>query len=252
MFFRCPGRQQSRMPPAGLRARPLPALGSGWDRRPARRSLGRSPAVGADRRVRARPEPGHARARELARGGFEVPALDPLDRIHDHGPAALEVFRGQGLLAVLLQAGRAADAEDVLAHAAPDPVLRIPEGEEPRLEAKRFAFVVEAVFARQVVERQLHIVKLRAEVHLIGEAHRLAGARLVVDDLHLTIAHVVDAVDLADDLDPVELEMKPLLDRERAEASYELHARDRPDVVAQHGANLLLLALAVEDALHSR
>src|SRR2546427_11119521 len=133
------------MPPGVRGARRLPARGSGGPRRPAGRSGGGPPAVGADRRVRARPEPGHARARELARGGFEVPGLDPLDRIHDHGPAALEVFRGQGLLAVLLQAGRAADAEDVLAHAAPDPVLRIPEREEPRLEAKRFAFVVEAV-----------------------------------------------------------------------------------------------------------
>src|SRR5947207_5548043 len=46
--------------------------------------------------------------------------------------------------------------------------------------------------------------------------------------------------------------MKPLLDRERAQAANELHPRDRADVVAQHGANLLLLAFAVEDALHSR
>src|SRR2546422_1554625 len=174
MFSRGRARQKKRIPPGALRAGPLPARGSGWARRPAGPSLGRSPAVGADRRVRARSEPGHARARELARGGFEMSGLDPLDRTHDHGPAALEVLRTQGFLAVLLEARRAADAEDVLAHAAPDPVLGIPEREEPRLEAKRLAFVVEAVFARQVVERQLHIVKLRAEVHLIGEAHRLA------------------------------------------------------------------------------
>ena len=122
----------------------------------------------------ARSESRHAGAWELPRPGFEVPGLDPLDRRHHHGAAAIEVILRQRPFAVLLQAGRPADAEYVLAHASPDPVLRIPEREKPRLEPERLPFVVETVLAGEVVQRQLHVMKLGPEVHLVCEAHRLA------------------------------------------------------------------------------
>ena len=44
--------------------------------------------------------------------------------------------------------------------------------------------------------------------------------------------------------------MEPLFDSKRADAADELHAGDRADVIAQNRAHLLLLALAVEYALH--
>ena len=126
--------------------------------------------------------------------------FDALDRPDDHGAAALEIFVGEGLLAIFLESRRPADAEDVLPHAAPNPVLRVPEREESRLKAERVAVLIDSVLARKVVEGELHVMQVRPEVHLVGEAHRLAGAGLVIDDLDLAVADVIDTVDLAHDL----------------------------------------------------
>src|SRR6266446_3505261 len=167
------------------------------------------------------------------------------------GPAALEVGRLKHLLPIFLETRRAADGEDVLSHRAPDPVLRVPEGQEPRLESERLTLVVESVLAREVVERELHVVHVGAEVHLVRPPHRLARASLVVDDLDLAIADVVDSVDLADDLRPVQLQVEALLERERPEAADVLHAGHEADVVAEERPHLLLLALAVEHSFHS-
>src|SRR3989442_10125889 len=104
--------------------------------------------------MRARAEPRHARARELPRRWLEMPCLDSLDRRDDDGAAALEVFFGQRLLAIFLETRGPADAEDVLPHAAPDPVLRVPERKESRLKAERVALLVDAVLAGEVVEGQ--------------------------------------------------------------------------------------------------
>src|SRR2546428_13081555 len=101
-----------------------------------------------------------------------MPRLDALDRGRDHGAAALQVVLGQRLLAVLLQPGRPADAEDVLSHAAPYPALRVPERQEPGLEAEGFALLVKTVLAREEVERQLHSIHLRPDVHRVAEGHR--------------------------------------------------------------------------------
>src|SRR5438132_349706 len=212
---------------AARRARPPPARHSGLGRRLESRSFRWRSAVGANRRVGTAAEPRYACARELTWRGLEVTSLDALDRSRDDGAAALQVVLGQRLLAIFLQPGRPPDAEDVLSHPAPHPVFRVPEGKEPRLEAKWFALLVKAVLAREVVERELHVVQLGPKVHLVREAHGLAGTGLVVDDLDLAVAHVVDPVDLADDLGAVDLQPKSLLDRERAHAADELHAGDR-------------------------
>src|SRR5216684_555710 len=214
-----------------LHARPQSARGSApsW----VRRSFWRGPSVWADRRVRARAKARDAGTRKVAGRGLEVAAVE-------------------NLLAVLLETRGAAHREDVLAHRAPDPVLRIPEGQESRLKAERLALVVEAVLAGQVVKGELHVVKLGPEVCLVSPAHRLARARLVVDDLDLAVADVVDAVDLADDLGAVELQMEAPLERERPQAAHRLHAGDETDVIPEERPNLLLLALAVERSLHAR
>src|ERR1700680_5148580 len=116
--------------------------------------------------------------------------LDTGDRAHDDVAAALEIPCIEHLLAVLLEAGRPADSEDVLAHRAPNPILRIPERQESRLEAKRFALVVEAVLAGEVVQGKLHVVELGAEVSLVSPTHRFPRSGLVVDDLDLAVADV--------------------------------------------------------------
>src|SRR5712692_7523978 len=100
-------------------------------------SFGWCASVRAHRGVRTTAEARDARPGKVSWRWFEVPRFDPRDCLNDDGPAALEVLRGQRFLAVLLQPGRPADAEDVLAHAAPHPVLRIPKRKESRLKAKR-------------------------------------------------------------------------------------------------------------------
>src|SRR5690242_307960 len=86
----------------------------------------------------------HARPGKVAWCGFEPPCLDARDRGHDGRPAALEVLIAEQSLAVLLQAGGLADAEDDLADRAPHPFFRVPQRKEPGLESKRIAVVVEA------------------------------------------------------------------------------------------------------------
>jgi len=127
-------------------------------------------------------------------------ALDAFDGAHHHGAAPLEILLRQQPLAILLQAGRLPHAEDHLTDRPPHPLLRVPEGEEARLQPKGLALVVEAEPARDVVERELDVIQLRAEIRLVGPAHGFAAAGLVVDHLDLSVADVVDAVDLADDL----------------------------------------------------
>ena len=178
--------------------------------------------------MRACPEAGHAGAGDLAWRGLEVPGLDALDRVDHDSPASLEVFSGQRLFPILLQTRRPADGEDVLPHAAPDPVLRVPQRQETGLKSERVALVVDSVLAREVVQRQLDVVQLRTEIHLIRDPHVLARAGLVVDDLDLAVADIVDAVDLAYDLDSVQLEVESLLDGQGAQAADELHSRDGP------------------------
>src|SRR5438874_5255660 len=134
------------------------------------RSFRRCSTVGADRCMRTAAEPRDACARQLTRRRLEMPALDALDRIDHDAAAALQVVGRERLLAVLLQPGRVADAEDVLAHPTPHPVLWIPEGQEARLKRERLALVVHAFLAGQVVERELHVMELRAEVHVVCEA----------------------------------------------------------------------------------
>ena len=178
--------------------------------------------------------------------------FDPIDRVQHDVATALEIAGLQHLLAVLLEAGRPADGEDVLPHRPPDPVLRVPQRKESRLEAERFALVVEAVLACQVVKGELDVVQVLAEVRLVRPAHRLARAGLVIDDLNLAVADVVDAVDLADDVGSVELKMEAPLQRQRPQSADRLHPRDEADVVAEQRAHLLLLAPAVERPFHAR
>src|SRR5712691_3961756 len=163
--------------------------------------------------------------------------FDAIDRLQHDVAAALEVGRFENLLAVLLETRRAPHGEDVLAHRAPDPIFGIPERQESGSEAERLALVVETVLAGQVVERELHVIHVWTEVHLVSPPHRLARARLVIDDLDLAIADIVDAVDLAHDLGPVELQMEALLERERAQAADVLHAGHEADVVAEQRAH---------------
>src|SRR5205814_3546875 len=138
-----------------------------------------------DGRVRTVGVPAHARPRQVARRRLEPARLDARDRGHDRRAAALEILIAEQSLAVLLQAGGLAHAEDDLADRAPHPFLRVPERQEPRFESKRVALVVEAEAARHVVEGELHVVQLGPEVGLVRPAHALAGAGLVVDDLDL-------------------------------------------------------------------
>src|SRR3981189_1878897 len=102
--------------------------------------------------MRAASEASHAGARALGRLGLEGARLDAVDRVDDDGSTALQVLFRQELLAIFLEARGAADAEDVLPHAAPHPILRVIEGEIPRREAERLALLVEALPARDVVE----------------------------------------------------------------------------------------------------
>src|SRR3982074_1274224 len=101
--------------------------------------------------MRARGEAAHAGAGEVARRGLEVPALDAGDRLHDDFPAALEVAIREHPLAIFLEPRRLPDAEDPLADRPPHPFLRIPERKEAGLVAQRFALVVEAEPACEVV-----------------------------------------------------------------------------------------------------
>src|SRR5487761_175052 len=212
---------------------------------------GRAP-VRADGGVRAAAEAGHTGAGELARPGLEMAALDSRNRMHDHSAAALEILWCQHLLAILLEPRGLPDAEDVLSHVSPDPILRVPERQKSRLKPQRFALVVNPVPACEVIEGELHVRHLRAEVLLVCVFHRLARTRLVVDDLDLAVAHVIDPVDLADDLHAIELEVESPLDVERSQAPDHLQARDELDVVAEHCSDLHLLALAVEHPFHAR
>src|SRR5487761_1345055 len=129
----CRDRRRSGMRQPGRHGPPPSALRSG--------SFGGCPSVRADGCVRAAAESSHAGACEIARSRLEVAALDPRDRLHDDGTAALEVLGAERLLSIFLEARRLADGEDILAHVPPDPVLRVPEGEESRLKAEGFAFV---------------------------------------------------------------------------------------------------------------
>src|SRR5438132_11423749 len=83
--------------------------------------------------MRARAETRHARTGELAGRGLKVSFFDALDRPDDHGAAALEIFVGEGLLAIFLESRRPDDAEDVLPHTAPNQVLRVSVSVELRL-----------------------------------------------------------------------------------------------------------------------
>src|SRR5712692_4098301 len=222
--------------------------------RPVRwqRSFGRSPAKRADRRMWAVREATDACAGEVARRGFEVPSLDARDRIDDDRAAAFEVVAAQGLLAVLLEASRLPDAEDHLANRAPDPLLRVPDRKEPRLESERMSVVVETEAASKVVEGELNVVQRRPEVGLIGIPHRLTSSGLVVDDLDLAVTDIVDAVDFPDDLRSVQLEMEAAFQSQRAQPSNALQASREADVVAEQIPHLAFFALAIEHALHAR
>ena len=68
----------------------------------------------------------------------------------------------------------------------------------------------------------------------------------------LAVADVVDPVDLADDLDAVQLEVKSPLHVESSQAADQLQPGDESDVVAEDRTHLELLALAVQHALHVR
>src|SRR5947209_4035560 len=233
------------------RAPPQPARGSTSSLEG--RSFLRRSAVWTDRGVRARPEASDAGARKVRAGrGLEVSRFDAGDGTHDDVAAALQVTGLEDLLSIFLQAGRPPHGEDVLAHRAPYPVLRVPQRQEPWLESERLSLVVESVPAGEVIKGQLDVIQLGSEVRLIRPAHRLARTRLVVDHLHLAVAHVVDAVDLAYDLGPVQLEVEPPLEGQGAHAADRLHAGDEANVVAEKRAHLLLLALAVERPLHAR
>src|SRR2546430_7317524 len=115
------------MHPAGPRGPRRTARHSGPGRGLESRSFRRGTSVWAHRRVRAAAEACHARAGELARRRLEVPAFDPLDGRHDNRPAALEVFRRKHLLAVFLEAGGPAHAEEFLSSSAPDPAFWVPD-----------------------------------------------------------------------------------------------------------------------------
>src|SRR5260370_24295832 len=107
--------------------------------------------------------PAHACPGEVARRGLEMSRLDARDRGHDSRPAALEVFIAEQSLAVFLQSGGLAHAEDDLADRAPDPFLRVPQRQEARLESERNAVVVEAEPAGPAVWPGLHVGPLPPE-----------------------------------------------------------------------------------------
>src|SRR5882672_5645508 len=99
--------------------------------------------------MRTAAEAGHARAGELSWRRLEMSGLDAGDRLHDDLATALEVFSRQRFLAIFLEARGFSDAEDVLAHVPPDPVLRVPERQEARLKAQRLAVVIDPEPARE-------------------------------------------------------------------------------------------------------
>src|SRR5258708_3507408 len=187
---------------------------------------------------------------ELPRRRLEVTRLDAPDRIDHDGPAAVEVLTREQPLAIVLESGGVANAEDDLPHIAPDPFLRVPQRQEPRLEAERLALLVESLFAGDVVKSELHVVELRPEVRFVGVFHGLARAGLVVDHLDLAIADVVDSVDLSDDVGPIQLQPEATLGRKRPQAPDLLQAGNESDVVRQQRSDLALFALAVEHTLH--
>src|ERR1700682_2177746 len=155
------------MRPEALRGRRPPARDSARSCcEVASRSFGRRSSIWTHRGVRTAAEPCDARSGALPGRGLEMAPLNAPDGLHDDGAAAVEVLGRQQLLAVLLQARGAPDAEDDLAHVAPDPFLRVPKRQEPRLESKRFAFLVDTVLAGEVIERQLDVVQLRSEIRL--------------------------------------------------------------------------------------
>src|SRR5437660_10987485 len=122
--------------------------------------------------MRTRAETRHARTGELAGRGLKVSFFDALDRPDDHGAAALEIFVGEGLLAIFLESRRPADAEDVLPHAAPNPVVRVPEREQSRLKAEGAAVLVSSVLPRPGVERELHVPQAHPEGHPVSRTAR--------------------------------------------------------------------------------
>src|SRR3977135_728189 len=230
---------------------PPPARGSvgstwedGW------RSFGWRASIRTHRGVRAAAEPSDAGPSGLTRRGLEVASLEALDRVDDRGAAAVEILGGQELLAILLETRGPADAEDDLPHVAPDPFLRVPEREELWREPTCLAFLVHTFPTSHVVEGELHVIQLRPKVGLVGVLHRFPRSGLVVHDLDLAVADVVDAVDLADELRTLELQAEPDLRVDGAQAADLLHAGDEADVVGQQRADLALFTLAVEDALH--
>src|SRR5439155_25201096 len=211
--------------------------------------LGWCSSVRAHSRERAA-EPGEAGPRDRLGVGPEVAAADPLDRALNHLPAAGQLFGAQRPLRVLADARRRfADREEDLADVVVvPPLLRVPDGQEPGLERDRRPFLVDTLQTGQVVERELDVVHLGAEVRLVGAPERVPATGLVVDHLAGACAGVVDAVDLAPDLGPFEVEPELLLDRERAPPVDRLRAGGEPDVVLQGPPHLLLLPFAVEDA----
>src|SRR6266852_8943402 len=122
-------------------------------------SFGWCAAIGPHGGVRAAAKARHTRAGEVSRRGFEMTGFDARYRLNDDGPAAVQVLGGQRLLAVLLEPSRPADAEDVLTHAAPNPVLRIPERKKPGLESERAPLIVDPRATREVVQGQLNVVE---------------------------------------------------------------------------------------------
>src|SRR5258708_39099440 len=128
------------------------------------RSFRWSPSVRAPRGGRAAAESSHAGPGELPRRRLEVTRLDAPDRIDHDGPAAVEVLTREQPLAIVLESGGVANAEDDLPHIAPDPFLRVPQRQEPRLEAERLALLVESLFAGDVAKIELHLADLRPEL----------------------------------------------------------------------------------------
>src|SRR5258708_22925151 len=130
-----------------------PARGSaGWCSGGGSRSFRWSPSVRAHRGVRAAAKSSHAGPGELPRRRLEVTRLDAPDRIDHDGPAAVEVLTREQPLAIVLESGGVANAEAHLPHIAPDPFLRGPQRQEPRLEAERLALLVESLLASDVVK----------------------------------------------------------------------------------------------------
>src|SRR5437660_183449 len=81
----------------------------------------------------------------------------------------------------------------------------------------------------QVVHQQLDVVGLSAEVLVVSALGRLPPAGLVVHDLAGPLPGVVDPVDLAVDLGPVQPERELPLDHQRAQPPDRLRAGGEAD-----------------------